>query len=123
MPVAYGNAIARAPAGRGIANQATELFGANRGSPVLPTGCRIRVHDRQHRSRTGATRSRFDQFDAGSAQGISAHKIEEAPAAGFEQRFFHLVSEAGKSRLLRPLDARVFSRWPEISAYRSRRSE
>src|SRR5216117_3771003 len=51
------------------------LFGANRGSPVLPTGCRIRVHDRQHRSRTGATRSRFDQFDAGSAQGISAHKI------------------------------------------------
>ncbi len=115
--------IPRTTTGRGTATQATKLATANRRRPVWPIGCRLRVHHREHRWRIGAARSRCAQFDVGSAEETSTDEIEESPVARFERCFVYLVSEARKSGLLRPLDARVFSRWSEISAHRSRRGE
>jgi len=115
--------VPRATAGRGVANQTAEFFETNRGGPIWSTGCRIRFHHRQHRSRIGAARNCFGQPDAGSSEKTPTGKVKECPPAGLEERVIHLVSKAGESAFLRPPDARVLSRRPEISAHRSRRRE
>ena len=60
---------------------------------------------------------------AGRAQETSSHQAEETPSAGPGGCSVCLVSKVGGPGVLRPDDGGMLSRRPEVSAYRSGRTE
>ena len=90
---------------------------------IGPFGCRVRQFHATIRSRIGPASRGQTTCRAGRSQEASAHKTQETPPAGPNGRAVYLVSKAGKPCVLRPDDARMLSRWFEVSPYRPGRSE
>ncbi len=97
--------------------------GAVRGDKIRSSGCGVRQFHAEIRSGIEPASRGPTTRRAGRSQKPSAHKAQESPPAGPDGSAVHLVSKAVKPGVLRPADAQMLSRRPEVSPHRSGRSE